>query len=353
MPNGISTSQNLDTLKAFKEISVSGHIIDQNDLLFESFNGTIHPMVFDKVQTISTLSNDPDQNEMDFLIQENLLFKGQASVTDGRFKFSFIVPKDISYIIGEGKINYYAQNEITDAHGYFSEFLIGGTSDRLTGDFTGPEIDLYLNDKNFRDGGITNKDPVIFANVWDESGINTTGNGIGHDIVGIIDDNTNNPIVLNDYYQTSQDNYQVGEVIYQMNDLIPGYHTLSVKIWDVFNNSSDKLIAFKVIDSDDLVIEQVFNFPNPVTDNTFFQFEHNMPDKNLTIRIEIFDFSGRLILSIYRESYAGGYRSEPIEWNGRAMNGNKISRGIYPYRVIIETSEGHFAEKFEKLIILN
>ena len=351
--NGISTSQNQDTLKAFKEISVSGHVVNQDDLLFESFNGTIYPMVFDKVQTISTLNNDLDQSIMSFAIQENLLFKGKASVTDGRFKFSFIVPKDISYTIGEGKINYYAQNEIIDAHGYFSDFLIGGTSDRLAGDFTGPEIELYLNDENFRDGGITDKDPVIFANVWDESGINTTGNGIGHDIIGILDGNTNNPVVLNDYYQSIQDNYKEGEVIYQLNDLAPGNHTLTVKIWDVFNNSSDKLITFKVIDSDDLVIEQVFNFPNPVTDNTFFQFEHNMPDKNLIIRIDIFDFSGRLIRSIYRESYAGGYRSEPIEWDGRDINGNKIFRGIYPYRVVLETSEGHYAEKFEKLMILN
>ena len=351
--NGISTSQTLDTVKAFKEISVSGHIVNQDDLLFESFNGTIHPMVFDKVQTISTLNNDLDQKVMNFAIQENLLFKGEASVTDGRFKFSFIVPKDISYTIGEGKINYYAQNETIDAHGYFSDFLIGGTSDQLTGDFAGPEIDLYLNDENFMDGGITDRDPKILATVWDESGINTTGNGIGHDIVGILDGNTNNPIVLNDYYQTIQDNYQRGEVIYQLNDLSPGNHTLTVKIWDVFNNSSDKMITFKVIDSDDLVIEQVFNFPNPVTDNTFFQFEHNMPDKNLTVRIEIFDFSGRLIRSIYRKSYAGGYRSEPVEWDGRDMNGNKIFRGIYPYRVVIETSEGHYAEKFEKLMILN
>ncbi len=351
--NGTSTVEDLDTLKAFKEITVSGHVVNQDDLLFEGFNGTIYPMVFDKVQTISTLNNDLNQSVMKFLIQENLLFKGRASVTDGKFQFSFIVPKDISYTIGKGKIIYYAQDENVDAHGYFSEFLIGGTSAQLSGDYTGPEIELYLNDEHFRDGGITDKDPIILARVWDENGINTTGNGIGHDITGVLDGNTNNPIVLNDYYQTSKDNYQVGEVIYQLNDLIPGDHSLSVKIWDVFNNSSDKLITFKVIHSNDLILEQVFNFPNPVIDHTFFQFEHNMPDKNMTIWIEIFDFSGRLIHSIYRESYAGGYRSEPVDWDGRDMNGNKIPRGIYPYRIAVETNEGHYAEQFEKLMILN
>ncbi|HJX72067.1 MAG TPA: type IX secretion system sortase PorU, partial [Bacteroidales bacterium] len=339
--NGMNIAQPLDTLKAFKEITVSGHIVNQDNILLESFGGTVYPFVFDKVQTLQTLANDPNQSPLTFSVQENLLFKGRASVTNGRFEFSFIVPKDISYNIGKGKINYYAQNGSIDAHGHYSEFLIGGTSDQLSGDFTGPGIELYLNDENFRNGGITDKDPKIFARVWDENGINTTGNGIGHDIIGVLDGNTNNPIVLNDYYQTSQDNYQGGEVIYQLNDLAAGYHTLSVKIWDVFNNSSDRLITFKVINSSDLILEQVFNFPNPLTDNTFFQFEHNMPDQNLTIRIDIFDFSGRLIYSISRESFAGGYRSEPIEWDGRGMNGNKIPRGIYPYRVAIESGEGH------------
>jgi hypothetical protein len=238
--NGTNISGLLDTLKAFREITVSGHLADQDNKLIENFNGTAYPLVFDKVQTMKTLSNDdPDQTPLAFSVQENLLFKGRASVTNGRFKFSFIVPKDISYTIGNGKINYYAQNGSFDAHGYFSEFLIGGTSDLSGGDFTGPEIELYLNDVNFRDGGITDKDPVIYARVWDENGINTTGNGIGHDIIGILDGNTNGPFVLNDYYQTSQDSYQGGEVIYQMNDLSTGYHTLSVKIWDVFNNSSE------------------------------------------------------------------------------------------------------------------
>ncbi|MBN2215213.1 MAG: type IX secretion system sortase PorU [Bacteroidales bacterium] len=351
--NGINTVQPPDTLKAFKEITVAGHITNKDDLLFESFNGFVYPLVFDKVQKVKTLANDPNQYPLEFSVQENLLFKGKASVTNGRFEFSFIVPKDILYTIGNGKINYYAQNESIDAHGHFSNFLIGGTSDQPIMDITGPEIELYMNDENFRDGGITNKDPRIFARVWDENGINTTGNGIGHDIIGILDGNTNNPILLNDYYQTSQDNYQGGEVIYQLNDLDQGYHSLNVKIWDVFNNSSEQMITFNVISSNDLILKKVYNYPNPVTENTFFQFEHNMPDVNLIIRIDIFDLSGRLIRTIEQRSYTGGYRAEPVEWDGKDGNGNKMHRGIYPYRIAIETNDGHYAEQFQKLMILN
>jgi flagellar hook assembly protein FlgD len=121
----------------------------------------------------------------------------------------------------------------------------------------------------------------------------------------------------------------------------------------MYSTTLQRLINFKVIDSDDLILEEVYNYPNPLTENTYFQFEHNMPDQNLTIRIDIFDFSGRLICSIHRQSYAGGYRSEPVEWDGRDMNGNKMPRGIYPYRVAVETDEGHYAEQFQKLMILN
>ena len=351
--NGTDAGQVVDTLKAFKEVTVSGHVVDQNNLLFSNFNGIIYPSVFDKVQSLTTLANDPTSYPMTFSIQENILFKGKASVNDGRFRFKFIVPKDISYTTGPGKIIYYAQNGNIDAHGYFTDFLIGGTSVTQSGDLAGPEVDLYLNDENFKDGGISDKDPVVYATVWDESGINTTGNGIGHEITGVIDGDSKNPVILNDYYQTNLDDYRGGEVIYQMNDLAPGYHSLSLKIWDIFNNSSERIISFKVIDADGMILEKVYNFPNPVIDHTYFQFEHNMPDKDLIIKIDIFDFSGRLIRTIRRESYATGYRSEPVEWDGRDNSGNKLSRGIYPYRLSVETTDGQYAERFEKLLVLN
>ncbi len=342
-----------DTLKAFMQISVAGHLETNSNEPFSSFNGTIVPSVYDKVQTFSTLQNDPGSSAYSFNVQENLLFKGRASVTDGRFKFTFVVPKDISYTIGKGKIVYYAHNDNVDADGYFNDILIGGTSVLQDEDNTGPELEVYLNDENFRDGGLSNKDPKVFVKVYDEHGINTTGNGIGHDIIAILDNNSNEPLVMNEYYQTQTDAYQMGEVTYQLNDIDPGLHTLNVKIWDVFNNSSEKTITFRVIDSKNLVLENVYNYPNPITDLTYFQFEHNMPDKDLVVKIDIFDLSGRLVRTLQENSYATGYRSEPIEWDGTDLYGNKLPRGIYPYRVSVDNSNGEHAERFEKLMILN
>ncbi len=350
--NGVSVSEPIDTLKAFAKIRISGRMTDHENMTMDAFNGLVYPSVFDKKQVVTTLANDGG-DPISFTIQENLLYRGKATVSQGHFSFEFIVPKDIAYNIGTGKINYYAENEITDANGSFSAFNIGGTSENSFYDNEGPLVDLYLNDENFRSGGITNTNPKVFARVWDENGINTIGNGIGHDIVAVLDGNTSNPLIINDYYQTHLDDYRGGEITYQLHDLTPGLHTLNVKVWDIFNNSSLETIGFYVIESEKLVLEKVYNFPNPVVDRTFFQFEHNMPGTEFVIHIDIFDFSGRLINRLSAQDYGSGYRSEAIEWDAKDMNGNKLSRGVYPYRLKVETQEGQVAEKFGKLIVFN
>jgi hypothetical protein len=350
--NNKAVTEKIDTLKAFSKITISGHICDHNNIKMENFNGVIYPSIFDKIQDITTFGND-GINTFQFESQENIIYKGKATVTNGEFGFSFIVPKDISYNIGQGKISYYANDSITDANGYFKDILVGGTSNEIIYDNYGPEIDLYLNDTNFVSGGITDKDPVIYARLRDNNGINTSGNGIGHDIVGILDENINHLVVLNNYYEADIDNYNSGIVKYQLKDLNAGVHILQVKVWDIFNNSSEESIAFRVVESDGIFLEKVYNYPNPVTDNTVFQFEHNKSGDNLKIYLYIYDLTGRLVYSERNEELAAGYRSEMITWDGKSIYGGKLPKGIYIYRLRVETSEGQVAEKSNKLVIIN
>ncbi|UCH15004.1 MAG: type IX secretion system sortase PorU [Bacteroidales bacterium] len=350
--NSLSINEELDTLKAFSKVKISGYVCYSDSTIMDNFNGTVSPSIFDKVQVKTTLGND-NINTMEFNVQENIIYKGKASVVNGRFDFSFIVPKDISYNIGKGKIIYYAEDSLIDANGYFDEFYVGGTSDFILSDNYGPEIQLYLNNDKFNTGGITDKDPVIYAEITDENGINTVGNGIGHDIIGVLDEDINGLVELNDYYHADIDKYNSGTVVYQLNDLDPGEHSLRVKVWDIFNNSSQETIWFTVIESDEIILEKVYNYPNPVVDYTTFQFEHNKADNLLKVTVDIFDLSGRIIYTINHEELASGYRSESIYWDGKNMNGYKLSKGIYPYRVRVETDDGRITDKFEKLIILN
>lgn len=350
--NNPVTSNNSDTLKALSLITITGHL-EKNGALMPSYNGILYPTVFDKIQYITTLSNDIESPAYTFSLQKNILYKGKASVTNGHFKYEFIVPKDIGYQYGIGRISYYAENGTEDANGYYDQVIVGGSNDAATKDNVGPQINLYLNDAKFINGGVTSESPDLFAVLKDENGINTVGNGIGHDIIALLDANTDHSIVLNDYYQADLNSYQSGTIRYQFKNLPEGKHTLSLKVWDVHNNSSLATTEFVVSASSELVLSHVLNYPNPFTTKTQFFFEHNQCCQLLNVQLQVFTISGKLVKNISKYVQAEGYRSNPIEWDGRDDFGDRIGRGVYVYRLRVRNSKGVTAEKYEKLVILN
>ena len=349
--NGVSVDQELDTLKAFSLINISGHVAWDDSTIMDNFNGFVYPHVYDKKSVITTFGND-NQPPFTFETQTNLLYRGKATVTNGRFRFSFVVPKDISYNLGYGKVSYYAENGQTDAKGEYLNVLVGGTNeDNADRDFTGPQIDLFMNDNRFIDGGITDTDPFIYAELFDEMGINTSGVGIGHDIVAILDDDYQQPLILNDYYEANVDDYQSGKVRFQLRDLKEGEHQLAMKVWDVYNNSSEASISFVVRNGGGLILESVYCYPNPADEYTSFIYQHNAPDENHEVTIEIFDISGRLVHRINETRYESGFISMPLTWNFRTTGNNRLGAGVYPYRLTVKTSKG-IAYINQKLIIL-
>ena len=239
--NGVSVTSATDTLKALSKITVSGHIEDVAGNPLPSYNGIVYPTVYDKVKIRSTLGQDPNSPILDFDSQINVIYKGKSTVKNGTFKFTFVVPKDIDYDYGRGKISYYSDNGTADNYGYDTTIIVGGVDPNGISDNVGPEIKLYMNDPNFASGGVTDPNPRFIAEISDDNGINTTGNGIGHDITLIIDANTSDPIVLNNFYEADLDTYQSGKVTYPLSDLAEGNHTVAFKVWDVNNNSFTQL----------------------------------------------------------------------------------------------------------------
>ncbi len=349
----VSTTVISDTISALGEVTISGQIENENRTLATNFNGFVFPTVYDKQEILRTLGQE-SSTPMPYRSQNNILHKGKASVSGGNFSFSFVVPKDIAYNFGSGRISYYAvsNDSLTDASGFDSSFTIGGTSANITADFDGPEIELFINNEQFISGGMTNEDPLLFALLNDFSGINTVGNGIGHDIVAILDDETNQSISLNDYYSADTDSYKSGRVSYPFYDLEKGYHTLRLKVWDVFNNSTEKEINFYVTDAEDFTLSDLFNYPNPFKDNTKFYFQHNRAGELLDIELQISDLSGRIVATIKDNIYDDGYRIGPINWNGTTNSGEKLGAGIYVYRFNVKAEDGTLESKAEKLIIL-
>lgn len=347
--NAVSSA---DTLKALQKVTINGEVRDENGQKLNNFNGIIYPTVFDKFKSITTLANDGNV-PFNFNLQTSKLFKGKVSVINGDFSYTFVVPKDIAYNYGKGKLSYYAENQVEDANGYHDNFYIGGTSDNYTEDNVGPEIELFMNDENFVFGGMTDENPILLANIYDLHGINMVGNGIGHDIIAILDEETENSFILNDYYEADLNSYQRGKVYFPFEDLEEGRHTLTVKVWDVYNNSSEARIEFVVVKSRDLVLDKVYNYPNPFTTYTEFWFEHNQPGKSMYAQVQIFTVSGKLVKTLDKHILNEGYHSTSITWNGLDEYGDKIGRGVYVYRLKVRAANYSVAEKYEKLVILN
>jgi hypothetical protein len=378
--NDVPITQPIDTLKALSYTKLAGEVVDANGNLMSNYNGTLTATVFDKPILRETLGNDGvkepcDENDdpedcdgnnrklikLEFDSLGEVIFKGQASVVNGQFEFDFIVPRDIGIPVGNGKVSFYAQtsNPFSDEAGANFDIKIGGINENAPEDNIGPVINLFMNDENFVSGGITNESPNLLVNLQDDNGINTAS-GIGHDITAIIDGDETNPIVLNDYYQANLDDYTKGVVSYPFRDLEPGLHTLTLKAWDVYNNSSTSEIQFTVYDKDEeLVINNVLNYPNPFVSYTEFWFNHNSPDP-LDISVQIFTVSGKLVRTLNGQTGAdeccnsgGSSLSRSIVWDGRDDFGDKIGKGVYVYKLKVRSNRlNKQVEKIQKLVIL-
>ena len=347
------TPTSIDTLNALSLLSITGYVGDANGNKLTNFNGIVYPTVFDKAVTVTTVANDASSNPLPFLLQKNIIYKGKSEVINGDFTFSFLVPKDISYNYGIGKISYYAHNGVNDANGYYDKIVIGGSNPNAVSDNQGPSISLFMNDEKFVSGGVTNENPKVYAKVSDISGINTIGTGIGHDIVAVLDENTKDAIILNDYYVADLNTYQSGKIRYPLNELPEGNHTLTLKVWDVQNNSSSSYTDFVVANQADLALTHILNYPNPFTTKTKFFIEHNQCCVSLKVLIQIYTITGKVVKSINQTINNEGFRLDGIEWDGKDEFGDKLARGVYIYKVSVTDGSKKKADKIEKLVILN
>jgi len=350
--NGLDPSIQMDTLRALSKARIKGHIEDYDGNVLNTWNGVLTPTIFDKSKLQSTLEQDEESPLIQFEQQTNKIYRGQSSIINGYFDFEFIVPKDIALNMDFGKISYYGHNEVFDAQGFDTSFYVGGIDPNGVQDSQGPEISLFMNQEGFVNGSITDENPVLLAKIEDENGVNTVGNGIGHDIVAILDGQTAQPFVLNDFYTANLNSYQAGEVRYQFKDLAPGKHTLALKVWDVNNNSNMAQIEFVVQQKETPTLEHVLNYPNPFTTRTEFMFEHNQSCSSLDVQVQIFTVAGRLVKTIQQDVPTTGFRVSGIFWDGRDDFGDELARGTYLYRLSIQTPDGTFAEQTEKLVLL-
>jgi len=327
--NGKELSAVADTISAMTSVEIKGIVADYAGNKLSNFTGAVDVKVYDKVRTLTTLGFEPSDWPDKFTVQDNCIYQGTASVTNGEFTIQFITPRDIDYSYGPGKISYYAYTSTSDAHGECKQLIIGGSGNGST-DNAGPQISLFMDDIHFKDGDITGEIPTLIARLSDESGINTISNSIGHDIVATIDGDNSSSVVLNSFYKADLDSYRSGELNYRFSQLSNGPHSLTLKAWDVFNNSSEATINFVVDNNIPLEITNIHVFPNPSREGFNVEFDVNLANSPIEAYLEVFNMNGMLVSSTPSKlMISEGVKADVLTWDGLTTNGSDVTPGIY------------------------
>ncbi|MCR5013647.1 MAG: type IX secretion system sortase PorU [Bacteroidales bacterium] len=340
-----------DTIKALQPTTLEGVVKDLDGQVASSFNGVVYVSVYDK-ETTYTTKGDENTPQREFKLHNSLVFNGKTTVENGRFSIDFIVPRDISYRYGNGMVSYYATDYVNEASGKFEDFIIGGFYDDAITDETPPTVQLYIDDERFTSGGITGDSPLLLAYIEDDSGINTTGAGIGHDIVATLSGPDNQSYLLNDYFESDMGDQGKGKVSFRMRNLQEGDYILSLKVWDIFNNSGVSMISFKVRNSESMALEDPYCAPNPVRNGTYFSFGHNQIGNNMDVQIQIYDILGRQVAVLKEQVSGTSMRTNPIYWDGRSKGGDKLPGGVYVYTITATNDQNDMATIASKLIVI-
>ena len=341
-----------DTLRALEQVTVRGYVGNAAGDTLRDFNGIVAPKVFDKRAVVTTLDNDASEGPFTYEVFQSILHKGLATVEEGAFEFSFVVPRDIDFSFGTGRISAYARSGDVDAHGFSEDFVIGGTAANPVQDDEGPVVELFVNDTLFQAGDVVHEDPWLFARVFDESGINTSGNGIGHDLKAILDGDASRPYVLNEYFTADLDTYQRGSIRFPFQNLEEGRHELELKVWDVTNNSAVATTHFVVASSEAVALERVLAYPNPASDRVTFRMTGNQACRRAQVKLDVFNVAGSLMYEQRFEGEVLGFTDDVMTWDLRQTGGAPVVPGVYIFRVTWENEFGESAQYGDKLVVI-
>lgn len=349
--NSRSVDEGYDTLKAISQVHMTGEVMSSNNIIRSDFNGIVKVTIYDKQADKQTLGNE--NSPFSYKQWQNILFKGEATVTNGEFEFEFVVPKNIDYEIGSGRIAMFATNNNgdSDAHGANISIPVGGSSTKSASDTTAPAIELFINDTTFVNGNSTGNNILLLAKLSDSNGINTSLRNGTNNITATLDDDIS--FILNNYYTAETDTYQSGWVILPVNDLSEGWHTITVSASDTYNNSNSSNISFLVTNSGTLQIDHLNNYPNPVKNLTEFVVNHNRSGDDMELQFHLYSPKGEIIKSFAQTIEDCSSNLSFFEWDGKDDFGNKLRDGIYIYRVSLRSlTDGAKNQRFQKLVLL-
>lgn len=342
-----------DSVNALDLVRVEGRVLREGGLIDTSFNGTARIRLFDKPQVRSMLDNDNVGYEASYLFRNQLAYQGFVDVVKGYFTAEWRMPLDLVLEWGQGKILTYAYTADRDAAGSNSKIFLGDLAADAPVDLDGPSIQIYMDDTTFVSGGITGANPLGLVRLADPNGINAIGAGIGHDLVGYLDEVWSEPLVMNERYQADANTYKRGTATWPFRDLEDGLHKFTVRAWDTYNNPSQSSVDFEVISRAKLELGAVRLFPNPSAGYTTWQVEHNSAGDSLSADWSITDGAGRVVWAAEWSGLATSSVLQAPEWTGTNTQGTPLSNGWFIARVVVRRAkDNQVVRRAERLILL-
>jgi len=344
-----------DTLRALDYVRLTGTVVSPiTQQQLPSFSGTVEVEVLDKSTLQRTQGNEG--TFMQFEERNSVIHRGKARVVNGQFVLNFVVPKNIVYQTGSGKITTYASDEEGgDAHGASVDFVIGGSQRPAVDDNLAPAISLFMDDTTFVDGGLTGNNSLLLAQLNDEHGISISSSGLGQTITAELfyeETGESRTFVLNDFYQADIDNFQSGWIRYPLEGLEEGKYWLTLQAWDTYNNSGMAELSFRVGEDGRLWVADAYNYPNPFSEVTRFVLDHNQPGTILDVTIQIYSNQGELVHQMYTTQSEATTRLNNLYWDGRTTAGAHLPSGIYYANIKIRNTQSNIVEqKTHQLII--
>jgi hypothetical protein len=215
---------------------------------------------------------------------------------------------------------------------------VGVAGDAASEDHAGPDVDVYLGDRTFRDGDPVGPTPDLIVDVRDESGVliarNTETIGQSEELFIPLTAQVDSQAALDltFYYQPALNDYRAGNVEKKL-ALAEGSHHITVVAYDSFGNRAEKTVHCVV--SGGLGLVNVMNCPNPFPKDTYFTFQATTDIDSLVIKV--YTATGRLIQKIEAGGLTAGYHQ--IHWDGRDRAGDAIANGVYFYTIVARAGD--------------
>ena len=353
--NGVDAGTNTLQVSAGSLLNVEGHIVTSDGTPADNFTGVLYANLFDSAEEVAT-RNNTGLGSHTYTAYNKTIFSGNDSVRNGRFSISMPIPLDISYSNDYGMLNLYAVDTafVSSAQGHFVNFTVGGTAVGYDKDSVGPEIKLYLNSPSFVDGDAVNATPTLMVELYDENGINTMGVGIGHDITAMVDNDPRYTYNLNSLFVSAVGDYKRGTINMPLDRLGEGEHILTLRAWDLYNNSSLARIAFNVDPSLAPGCVELKVTPAPVISGEVvtFALTHDRPQSEIEVRIDVASVQGQLIWSS-NESVVCDGNVYNCSWDATTQAGRPLSTGVYVVTAYITEGGVTSSVKARKFVVVN